>query len=258
MSDYFDILIAKSLGSADIVQPRLASLFEPPTAAGQFIAERFALEPLSTLSSGVTSAAQPAHSLETDSPAVHPATPSHSLGRPPSNSIDQATSQPPPPPFISHQPVMPVPRAHISTPHTVVAAASTADEERTSTPEVTHQNEPAALSAGWRATSPEDHAAIPSQDKPFVAPATDVRPASLEPAASAPMTIPFAATSRPAATPTGADAARTPAPTIKITIGRVDVRAVMPAASAPPPAPAQRRPALSLDDYLKRREGGQS
>jgi hypothetical protein len=47
-------------------------------------------------------------------------------------------------------------------------------------------------------------------------------------------------------------------PTIKITIGRVDVRAVMPAAATPHPAPAQRRPALSLDDYLKRREGGQS
>ena len=47
-----------------------------------------------------------------------------------------------------------------------------------------------------------------------------------------------------------------PAPTIKITIGRVDVRAIMPAAPAPRPAPARPSPALSLEDYLKQREGG--
>jgi len=47
-------------------------------------------------------------------------------------------------------------------------------------------------------------------------------------------------------------------PVIKVRIGRVEVRAVMP--SAPPPrreAP-QRRPHLSLEDYLRHREGGRS
>jgi hypothetical protein len=44
-------------------------------------------------------------------------------------------------------------------------------------------------------------------------------------------------------------------PTIKITIGRVDVRAIMPAAPAPRPTPARPGPGLSLEDYLKQREG---
>ena len=44
-------------------------------------------------------------------------------------------------------------------------------------------------------------------------------------------------------------------PIIKVTIGRIDVRAIMPPPTAkPPPAPA--RPSLSLHDYLSRRPGG--
>ncbi len=50
-------------------------------------------------------------------------------------------------------------------------------------------------------------------------------------------------------------------PTIRVTIGRIDVRAVTPTpppAVSPAPVRAQRaRPALSLDDYLKQRNGGQ-
>ncbi|MFN7949727.1 MAG: hypothetical protein U0Z53_30520 [Blastocatellia bacterium] len=46
------------------------------------------------------------------------------------------------------------------------------------------------------------------------------------------------------------------APVIRISIGRVEVRAVMPTAPAPRTAPARPRPGLSLDDYLREREGG--
>jgi hypothetical protein len=46
----------------------------------------------------------------------------------------------------------------------------------------------------------------------------------------------------------------TMAPTIRITIGRVDVRAVTPPATAPRPAPTPPQP-LSLEDYAKQREG---
>lgn len=45
-------------------------------------------------------------------------------------------------------------------------------------------------------------------------------------------------------------------PTIHVTIGRVDVRAVMPAASQPRAESAPKTPALSLDDYLAQRKGG--
>jgi hypothetical protein len=50
-----------------------------------------------------------------------------------------------------------------------------------------------------------------------------------------------------------------PAPTIRVNIGRIEVRAIMPPPT--PPArremPARSSPTLSLDDYLKQRNGGQ-
>ncbi|HEX8336383.1 MAG TPA: hypothetical protein VF621_06610 [Pyrinomonadaceae bacterium] len=50
----------------------------------------------------------------------------------------------------------------------------------------------------------------------------------------------------------------TPQPTIEVTIGRIEVRAVTPPA-APPPAPRERHepPKMSLDDYLRAQGGGQ-
>jgi hypothetical protein len=44
-------------------------------------------------------------------------------------------------------------------------------------------------------------------------------------------------------------------PTIQVTIGRVEVRAVQPPPSVPP-QPTSRAPELTLDDYLKSRSGG--
>jgi hypothetical protein len=61
---------------------------------------------------------------------------------------------------------------------------------------------------------------------------------------------------RAAPLPPAPEAEAPAAPTIKITIGRVDVRAMMPDQEAPRPAPAARNTALSLDEYLKRRSGG--
>ena len=51
---------------------------------------------------------------------------------------------------------------------------------------------------------------------------------------------------------------RAPQPTvIRVTIGRIEVRAVtLPPVAPPAPRPAPRAPSLSLDDYLKERRGG--
>jgi len=47
-------------------------------------------------------------------------------------------------------------------------------------------------------------------------------------------------------------------PTIRVTIGRVEVQAVMPPAPTPVYAPpARREPTLSLKDYLKQRDEAQ-
>lgn len=48
-----------------------------------------------------------------------------------------------------------------------------------------------------------------------------------------------------------------PPPNIRVTIGRVEVRAIMPPEpKAPPAKPSRPGPALSLDDYLKQRNEG--
>jgi hypothetical protein len=46
-----------------------------------------------------------------------------------------------------------------------------------------------------------------------------------------------------------------PSPTVRITIGRVEVRAVIPEPAQPPPV-ARPEPALSLEDYLRQHDGG--
>lgn len=46
-----------------------------------------------------------------------------------------------------------------------------------------------------------------------------------------------------------------PSPTVRITIGRVEVRAVVPEPAQPPPV-ARPEPALSLENYLKQHDGG--
>jgi hypothetical protein len=45
-------------------------------------------------------------------------------------------------------------------------------------------------------------------------------------------------------------------PVVRVTIGRVEVRAQFPAAPAPQPARRSRTSSLSLEDYLKQRSGG--
>jgi len=45
-------------------------------------------------------------------------------------------------------------------------------------------------------------------------------------------------------------------PNIRVTIGRIEVRAALPPAPPPRAQPVRRRPALPLDQYLKRRSEG--
>ena len=45
-------------------------------------------------------------------------------------------------------------------------------------------------------------------------------------------------------------------PTVRVTIGRIEIRAAMPSAPQAPAQPARRQSALSLEEYLHRRNGG--
>ena len=67
---------------------------------------------------------------------------------------------------------------------------------------------------------------------------------------------PEPAVARPHPTVEVSPAPAGPAPTVRVTIGRIEVRAVPPPAPPEPrPAPRSAEPALSLDDYLKLRRG---
>lgn len=82
------------------------------------------------------------------------------------------------------------------------------------------------------------------EDQPALAAPSVIRPRPKEPEAPAP----------PLRAP---EADATAGPIIRVTIGRVEVRATAPAApAASRPAPPPRRPALSLDNYLQQRNGG--
>ncbi|HZA21190.1 MAG TPA: hypothetical protein VFA32_01040, partial [Dehalococcoidia bacterium] len=55
-----------------------------------------------------------------------------------------------------------------------------------------------------------------------------------------------------------ADSGPSRSPTTRVNIGRIEVRAITPPAPAPAPKPPRLDPRLTLDDYLRRRDGRQS
>jgi hypothetical protein len=82
------------------------------------------------------------------------------------------------------------------------------------------------------------------------------RPQRDERGAFAPAERGETATGRAVATPsasTASSASSVAAPDIHVTIGRIDVRALMPSAPAPRTTPAPARPRLSLEQYLSER-----
>jgi len=105
---------------------------------------------------------------------------------------------------------------------------------------------------------------LPIQDAPPATQTTGDAPSSVIPSIPAtvgarPAVAPHVESVTPVtpATPTVSPPVSQSAPTIRVTIGRIDVRAVMPPA---PPAPRSRPsrpgPTLSLEDYLQQRREG--
>lgn len=83
-------------------------------------------------------------------------------------------------------------------------------------------------------------------------PGTDTD-AAIAPLRSAPDHHPIA---RPAPTPPADRSRRTQRPVVRITIGRLEVRAQSASPPARPSAPRARQPALGLEEYLRRRSRG--
>jgi hypothetical protein len=277
MSDYLDNLIAKSLGLAEVVAPRPTSLFEPlRSEAGPLVHEYYSsdqdvaprrtpagAEPVMDvaappLSEDVSSEDAPPQPLAAQSDQLSQHSVQSTL-----QSVDRGASRPESL-LIPNRPV-------------AVDAGRSADRVRSAAPatqqpadQQTAESRPAAqvhaqLPVVSQATTPAERL-VPGapEAEPFTPAQGRAAPITPSPRSGPMLVTPTSLrrvgqeggspSSDRAAIPAPApDAA---APTIKITIGRVDVRAVTPDKESSRPAPPARNQALTLEEYLKRRSGG--
>lgn len=284
MSDYLSNLAAKSLNLTETIQPRLPSLFEPLSTAGGSAfgpatsgLEMAPDEPFSgeTVREAPTAARGPDKpSTEPNPTMIRPQGPPDPWRQPPGSIPDPSTgwhsgllaSQAPslltslPPvearpespahPVLTPRPRIPGPTSgSISPPGTIPFP----DREAILRPRPDTPGWISAMAGDEGSVTPAKSPGEP-EDQP--APAPNLR----SPRASTPATI-IAQPRRISRIEPAAPALAEPivtqeaAPLIRVTIGRVEVRAIL----SPPPAPRptiRPSPTLSLEDYLKQREGG--
>jgi len=230
MSDYLNNLVAKSLNLTAVIQPRLASLFEPPSVVGGPV-------------SGHSSAnLETAPGEQRSGETLAEQFPTQLVPNPAQMIV---THTPPPSPH-RNTPVL-VPRT-AGYENDAPPSRNTGEQESQS---ILVQNirrivdEQSALLAVPRSQNLRHPESVPIQARQSLTPVRVITPRHGTPR------IESAAPASPEATATQGQT-----PTIRITIGRVDVRAIMPASPAPRPTPTRPGPALSLADYLKQRERG--
>ena len=224
MSDYLTNIAARSFGRVPIIQPRLPSLFEPATQKNL---------------------APPPTSL----PAAGPAP------RPESECSDLQSQIPASP----SQPTLCAPQRPVRSPATRISRLLPPRLASDTAPQLSAQGAATVTSA--IRTEPIA-AARCVRRAPHTQPALDVA-ATRPPRSSLPIKV-FARpqviqrvepATPPPLPPVPARPQSEPAPSIRVTIGRIEVRAAM-----PPERPTSRlkaqAPTLSLDEYLKQRNGG--
>jgi hypothetical protein len=189
-------------------------------------------------------------------PAAAPDAPARPEGEPATVSAGGICEQPPQPPVLeTRAALLPASEARPA------SAPSRAQQRRPSEP----AHAPQALSVAPAPRPEPPQLARPAADpawprpRPHSVPAREPRP---PPAAPTPRQVavrpepvrPTRARPVPASVPRSAPQVEP----VRVTIGRVEVRAVAAPAPAAPPArrPADARPGLSLQDYLSRREAG--
>jgi hypothetical protein len=230
MSDFLTRLAQRSMGAAPLIAPRLPSLFAPvEKSPNGNVADTAAFTDAarnSTLAS---------HTL-----------PSRATGRPDPVSGETYPSVYPPQRLPAATEAAPVARIDSTPPRvdsTLIPLVETAQANSQVTPPLLTPVAPPP------AASLEPSTAAHKQDTPAAAPEPWL---PLLPQLTAESAAPFPAWSD---TPMGADTGTPPAPTVHITIGRVEVTANV---ATPPAAPRPRaasQPTQSLGDYLKRGAG---
>ncbi len=252
MPDFFDNLLARIVTHTPLLRPRLAPRFAPPTPAPLALphesSEATAAPsrespihptPAAAPSRGVTHVAPPhAPPAERDGPATHPNAPatntvavSQFLSRPREQSEVQAVASQP---FSAIQ-VRSIPSA---APRESFAPMPTATRDARESARAEHEHD-----------EPVSPPRAPLTPRHGIEPATTRRSERSEPRVDE--SRPTAISERRALSDTPH---APPAPTIQVTIGRIEVRA-----ESPQPLPRRATPAaprLTLDEYLRRRNGG--
>ena len=257
MSDYLSHIAARSLNLTTVIQPRLASLFEPLPNSIHLpnVSLESAEEKDADLESESTDEFQ---SPEVPAPATSPPA-SSPLSRSPA-PVTSPLAAPPLSTPIPNSPVSSVAHSSPMNPEntTGVTAASSSlastEASRSPNPELTIQQiqQPWVQSQAVLAQPSASEPLMPKVPQPELASLPESRSLLpprpvIQPQITA---LPEQPTSPPSTKPTSP-------PTIQVTIGRIDVRAI--AAPTPSRRPSTPSPAkLSLDEYLRSRSSGAS
>jgi hypothetical protein len=244
MSDYLNNIVARSMGIAQAVQPRVPQLFEQPVARAD---PALQTETLSGPSAGAGKISGTSASRKAQVESALPL-PRFETVKPPSEAMPLRAENSA---LIS---ALPIPAfAPIET-----SLPSTTADPRGIKVNATVIAEPAAQQAG-----PHSRSALQqTETAPSVTPA--VQPSSTIVSRSAfelPATTTSAANHQtgvphPTLSSLANNQAEQSAAAIRITIGRVEVRAIMPSVPTPARTHSRPGPALSLESYLKQREEG--
>jgi hypothetical protein len=235
MSDYLTRLAARALGRAEVVQPRLPSLFE---AAASPALDEHVIREAPPRDSGTI---RPAPPWSPGRPVAEPASPGD-LSASPGGRPDMPSRVRPAPPADDAEP------SSDAAPPPGTAAMFARDRDAARARDA---YDGAGLEDGRaerRDARPSPADVPPDLAQPVAPPRhrADATRSEARDAAPARGLRPAVAVERPA---------RENAPSVRVTIGRVEVRAVAP----PPPRPAPARPRaprLSLEEYVRLRDEG--
>jgi len=253
MSQFLSRLIARNLGTLPVIRPRIPSLYEAHRDRGDAVAMPFDAEFREVETVAVGPSAPPAEEIA--EPSGAPAR--QSRGAEPDSRLDsQPIEEPGERKPVMPGPAMPLPGRRLS-PLRVQAAppaqqkslsqSRQAEERRPLPSSVSPAASEAPLAVDSEAnielsrTYPQRDITEPPVRRPFLRSTGSARQPMVKP----PYTN--SASPRP-----GAEE-----PSIHVTIGRVDVRAVVPETPVSRPNTARSRPYLSLDDYVRQRNRGE-
>jgi hypothetical protein len=240
MSNYLSHIAAKQLNLTEVVHPRLASRFEPTAVSGSGELEHNSvLEVTSNQNQSPIDRASGDRLLPESAPPLLPAPPVQPHSLIPPSVLPSLPPRPPAPPPVSPITSKIVPQAALpQAPHSRIPPLPTEPvAPLTASPAVPPQpSQPRFAAVPSPAIAPQPQSQLPLAPRPVPpAPVQLNIPPHLAPPAAHP-----AATSSPAAPV---------APTIQVSIGRIEVRAIVPA--KPPRPPVQPyTPSVTLEQYL--------